>query len=108
MFGDIGKMMKQAQEFQARMGAAQEAIGQIEVSGVAGGGLVEVTLTGRGELRAVRIDPSLLAGEEAEIVEDLIVAAHAEAKAHLDKAIADKMGELTGGLDLPAGFKLPF
>lgn len=108
MFGDIGKMMKQAQELQARMGAVQEEIQRLEVGGSAGGDLVSVTLGGRGELKGVKIDPSLLSGGEAGIVEDLIIAAHAEAKAHLDRAIAERMGAVTGGLELPPGLKLPF
>ena len=108
MFGDLGKMMKQAQELQARMAAAQEEIQAIEAVGTSGAGMVTVTLGGKGDLRGVRIDPSLAVGEEIDILEDLVVAAHADAKAKLDQAVAEKMSAVTGGLQLPAGLKLPF
>ena len=108
MFGDIGKMMKQAQELKARMAEMQDEIKRTEVTGASGGGLVQLKLSGAGELRGLAIDPSLMNPDEAEILEDLIVAAHADAKAHLEKTLAERMGALTGGLDLPPGFKLPF
>lgn len=107
MFGDLGKMMKQAQELQARMGAVQEEIAQLEVTGTAGAGLVTVTLTGKGELRSLKLDASLMKPEEAEIVEDLIVAAHADAKAKAEAAVQEKMKDVTGGLQLPPGISLP-
>jgi len=108
MFGDIGKMMKQAQELQARMASAQEEIQSSEAVGSAGGGLVSLTLTGKGELKGLKIDPSLLVADDVEILEDLIAAAHADAKAKVDALVADKMSAVTGGLQLPAGLKLPF
>jgi nucleoid-associated protein EbfC len=108
MFGDIGKMMKEAQALQARMAEMQEEIQRIKVVGTAGGGLVSLTLSGKGDLRALAIDPSLANPAETEILEDLIVAAHADAKGRLDQALADKMATVTGGLQLPPGFKLPF
>ncbi|BBE73328.1 YbaB/EbfC family nucleoid-associated protein [Oharaeibacter diazotrophicus] len=108
MFGDLGKMMKQAQQLQAKMAEAQEAIQAIEATGAAGGGLVTVTLSGKGDLRTVRVDPSLAKADEVEILEDLLVAAHADAKQKLDAAIAEKMSAVTGGLQLPPGLKLPF
>jgi DNA-binding YbaB/EbfC family protein len=108
MFGDIGKMMKQAQELQARMAEVQDEIQRTEVVGSSGGGMVRLTLSGKGELRRLSIDPSLVKPDEVEILEDLIVAAHADAKAHLDETLADKMAAMTGGLQLPPGFKLPF
>jgi DNA-binding YbaB/EbfC family protein len=108
MFGDLGKMMKQAQELQARMAAAQEEIKLIEVTGVSGGGLVSVTLGGKGELRSLKVDPSLMVPAETDILEDLVVAAHADARAKLDDAIAERMSSVTGGLQLPPGLKLPF
>ncbi len=108
MFGDIGKMMKEAQALQARMAEAQEEIARIEATGTSGGGLVAVTVSGKGEIKGVRIDPSLLKPEEAEIVEDLIVAAFADAKAHVDAQVAERMQAVTGNLPLPPGFKLPF
>ena len=108
MFGDIGKMMKEAQALQARMAEAQEEIARTEATGTSGGGLVSVTVTGKGEQKGLRIDPSLLKPEEAEIVEDLIVAAFADAKTHVDARVADRMQAVTGNLPLPPGFKLPF
>lgn len=108
MFGDIGKMMKEAQQLQARMAEAQEEIAKAEAIGNSGGGLVTVTVTGKGEMRNLRIDPSLLKPEDAEIVEDLIMAAFADAKSHVDAVVAERMQEVTGKLPLPPGFKLPF
>lgn len=108
MFGDIGKMMKQAQELQARMAEMQEEIQRTQVEGVSGGGMVRVTLSGKGELKGIVIDPSIIDPADAEVLEDLIVAAHADAKAHLEQALADKMSALSGGLQLPPGFKMPF
>jgi DNA-binding YbaB/EbfC family protein len=108
MFGDLGKMMKQAQELQARMAAAQEEIRLIEVTGASGGGLVSVVLGGKGELRSLKVDPSLMVPAETDILEDLVVAAHADARAKLDDAVAERMASVTGGLQLPPGLKLPF
>lgn len=108
MFGDIGKMMKQAQELQSRMAEAQDEIVRLEATGTSGGGLVSVTVTGKGELKALRVDPSLMKPEEAEIVEDLIVAAFSDAKNRVDALVADRMQAVTGNLPLPPGFKLPF
>lgn len=108
MFGDLGKMMKQAQQLQAKMAEAQEAVAALEATGQSGGGLVAVTLTGKGDLKGLRIDPSLAKADEVEILEDLLVAAHADAKQKLDAAIAETMASVTGGLQLPPGLKLPF
>ena len=105
---DFMKMMSKAKEMQARMADLQNDLALIEVTGVSGAGLVEVTITGKGELKRVKIDPSLLAPSEAEIVEDLIVAAHRDAHGKAESAIAEKMAEVTGGLGLPPGMKLPF
>ncbi|MBT9290722.1 YbaB/EbfC family nucleoid-associated protein [Prosthecodimorpha staleyi] len=105
---DFLKMMKQAKDMQARMAGLQDELATIEVSGASGAGLVTVTVSGKGEMRSVKIDPSLLKPDDAEILEDLIVAAHRDANAKAEAAIAAKMAELTGGLGLPAGFKLPF
>jgi len=106
--GDLMGMMKQAKELQARMEAMQEEIAALEIEGSAGGGLVKVVMNGKGEMRSISIDPSLLKPEEAEIVEDLIVAASREARAKAEEALAGKMREMTGGLPLPPGLKLPF
>ncbi|MDK9698282.1 MAG: YbaB/EbfC family nucleoid-associated protein [Siculibacillus sp.] len=105
---DFMKMMSKAKEMQAKMASLQDELATIEVTGTSGGGLVAVTITGKGELRNVKIDPSLLKPEEAEIVEDLIVAAHRDAHGRAEAAIAEKLAEMTGGMGLPSGFKLPF
>ena len=105
---DFMKMMSKAKEMQSRMATLQDELAAISITGTAGAGLVSVTITGKGELQAVKIDPSLMKPEEAEIVEDLIVAAHRDAHVRAEAAIAEKMAEVTGGLGLPGGFKLPF
>ncbi len=105
---DFLGMMSKAKELQGKMQQLQEEIAALEVSGVAGGGLVRVTLSGKGDLRAVRVDPSLLKVGEGEILEDLLVAAHADAKAKAEAATAEKMQAVTGGFPLPPGLKLPF
>lgn len=105
---DIMGMMSKAKELQSKMQEMQEQVATIEVEGAAGAGLVKVTMTAKGDLRRLSIDPSLLKPEEAEILEDLIVAAHADARAKAEKTLADKMQALTGGLGLPPGLKLPF
>jgi nucleoid-associated protein EbfC len=104
---DFMNMMKQAQQLQARMGEIQDELEATEVEGVSGGGLVSVALSAKGDMRALKIDPSLLKPEEAEILEDLIIAAHADARRKAEAAMGEKMKELTGGLSLPPGFKLP-
>jgi DNA-binding YbaB/EbfC family protein len=86
----------------------QEEVAAIEVEGAAGGGLVRVTMTGKSDMKRLRIDPSLLKPEEAEIVEDLIVAAVNDARAKAEAVLAERMRGLTGGLQLPPGMKLPF
>ena len=106
--GDLMGMMKQAKELQERMQALQEEVAAMEVEGSAGGGLVSVVMTGKSEMKRLKIDPSLLKPEEAEIVEDLIVAAVNEARAKAEQVLADKMREMTGGLQLPPGMSLPF
>jgi len=104
---DFLKMMKQAKQLQERMSTLQEEVGSVEMSGSSGGGLVKVTLSGKGDLRALEIDPSLLKPDEREILEDLIVAAHADAKAKVEAALAERTQEMMGSLGLPPG-KLPF
>jgi hypothetical protein len=101
-------MMKKAQELQAKMGEMQESLGALVVEGRSGGGLITVSLSGKGELKGVKIDPSLLVPNEAEILEDLLVAAHADAKAKVESEMQAKMGEMTAGLSLPPGMKFPF
>jgi nucleoid-associated protein EbfC len=103
---DLMKMMKQAQEIQGRMQQVQEELASLQVEGQSGGGLVKVTLNGKMEARAVKIDPSLLKPEDAEVVEDLILAAFQDAKSKAEAALQQKMQEVTGGLSLPPGLKL--
>lgn len=105
---DFMGLMKQAQQMQAKMAETQAELEQITVEGEAGGGLVKVTLTAKGALKSLSIDPSLLKADEKEIVEDLVVTAHAQARARAEDAAAEKMKALTGGLQLPPGMKLPF
>ncbi|MGE0210833.1 MAG: YbaB/EbfC family nucleoid-associated protein [Parvibaculaceae bacterium] len=104
---NLGQMMKQVQEMQARMQEFQARLDTMTIEGRSGGGLVTVTLNGKGALVGVEIDPSLLKPDEKEIVEDLIVAAHGEAKGKVERMMADEMGKMTGGLPLPPGFQLP-
>jgi DNA-binding YbaB/EbfC family protein len=103
---NIAKMMKQAQEMQAKLGQLQADIEVREFEGTAGGGAVKVVLTGKGELRQVVLGDGAL--DDKETLEDLIVLAHRDAKAKGDAAMADAMGSVTGGMNLPAGLKLPF
>ena len=104
---NLGNMMKQAQEMQAKMGELQEQMSQTEMTGSAGGGLVLVTMNGKGELRAVKIDPSMVDPDGVEVLEDLILAAANDAKAKVETYVAGEMQKLTGGLSLPPGFQLP-
>ena len=105
---DIMGMMKKAQAVQAKLQEAQDELGRLEVEGQAGGGMVRLTLTARGELKGVSIDASLMTPADREMLEDLIVAAFADGKAKADRAAAEKMQSLTAGLPLPPGMKLPF
>ncbi|WP_308911332.1 YbaB/EbfC family nucleoid-associated protein [Pseudokordiimonas caeni] len=105
---NLSQMMKKAQEMQAKMADMQAGLDDLTVEGVAGGGMVKITLSGKGDMKAINIDPSLFSGEEAEVLEDLIMAAHAQAKAKAEEAMKAQMAELTGGLGLPPGFKMPF
>ena len=103
---DFLGLMKQATELKSKMEAMQAELERIEVEGAAGGGLVAVKLSGKGDLRAVSIDDLLFKPDQKEILEDLIVAAHADAKRKLESQLAEKMQALTGGLPLPPGLKL--
>jgi DNA-binding YbaB/EbfC family protein len=103
---DLMGMMGKIRELQGRMEKMQAELDLLEVEGASGGGLVSVTLTAKGAMKRVRIDDSLLKPGEKEIVEDLIVAAHADARAKADRLMQDKMKDLTGGLPLPPGMKL--
>lgn len=99
-------MMKQAKQLQEKMAEMQSAVEQITQTGTAGAGLISVTLNGKGVMTEVKIDPSLLKEGEGEILEDLIVAAHADAKAKVEEVLQSKMQELTGGMQLPPGMNL--
>ncbi len=103
---DLMGMMKQAQQLQARMQQMQEELGAAEVEGRSGGGLVTLTLDGKGQIKRVKINPSLMRADETEILEDLILAAGQDAKNKVDVLMADKMKEATGGIALPPGMKL--
>ncbi|MBM3597037.1 MAG: YbaB/EbfC family nucleoid-associated protein [Alphaproteobacteria bacterium] len=105
---NLGQMMKQAQQMQAKMAEMQAKLDQIEVTGAAGGGMVQVTLNGKGDMRKVKIDPSLVDPKDVEVLEDLILAAANDAKAKVEAHVAAEMAKLTGGLNLPPGLKLPF
>lgn len=103
---DFLGMMKQATQLKSKMDELQAELDQIEVDGTAGGGMVTVKLSAKGELRGVKLDDSLLVPGEKEILEDLLVAAHADARRKADALLQDKMQTLTGGLPLPPGMKL--
>ena len=103
---DLMGMMKQVGQMQARLKEVQDELASAEIDGQSGGGLVKVTLDGKGEMKRVAIDPSLMKADETEILEDLIVAAVADARSKADAAMQAKMAEVTGGLPLPPGMKL--
>jgi|SRR5277367_972102 nucleoid-associated protein EbfC len=103
---DFLGLMKQAAELKTKMETMQAELDLIEVEGTSGGGMVSVKLTAKGELKSLSIDPSLMKPDEKEIAEDLIVAAHADARRKAEALLAEKMKGLTGGLPLPPGLKL--
>jgi DNA-binding YbaB/EbfC family protein len=105
--GGLGNLMKQAQVMQERMQKLQEELAQVEVTGEAGAGLVKITITGSHNVRRVSIDPSLLQDDQ-EMLEDLIAAAFNDANRRSEELNKSKMAELTGGMQLPPGFKMPF
>ncbi|MDE0942957.1 MAG: YbaB/EbfC family nucleoid-associated protein [Alphaproteobacteria bacterium] len=104
---NLSQMMKQAQEMQGKMQEMQARMEDVEMTGQSGAGLVSVTLNGKGEMRGLKMDASLKDGD-IEVMEDLIVAAHNDAKRRVEDYTQEEMGKLTGGLNLPAGMKLPF
>ena len=103
---NFAEMMKQAQQLQGRMAEMQAEMERTQIEGRSGGGMVVVTLNGKGDMTGVKIDASLLKPGEGEILEDLIIAAHADAKSKVEEAMKEKMKSLTGGLPLPPGLKL--
>ena len=106
--GDMGKLMKQAQEMQSKMAEAQEKLEEMQVTGEAGAGMVTATANAKGTLTGLTIDPSLFNPEDKEVVEDLILAAIKDAQAKASETAQAEMGKLTEGLPLPPGMKLPF
>ena len=105
---NLGQMMKQAQQMQSKMAEMQEGLELLEISGGSGAGLVSVTLNGKGEMRALKIDPSLVNRDDVEMLEDLVAAAFNDAKAKVEAHVQEEMAKLTGGLNLPPGMNLPF
>lgn len=105
---NLGDMMKQVQAMQSRMADMQAKLEQATVTGQSGGGMVKVTMNGKGGMTGLEIEPSLLKPEEKDILEDLIIAAHSDAKNKVEAMMADEMKSVTGGLPLPPGLKLPF
>ena len=103
---NIMQMMKQAQELQGKMQQMQAELDKLEVEGQAGAGAVVVRLSGKGELRGLKIDPALLKADEGGILEDLVIAAHKDARIKSDAALQERMKQVTGGLPLPPGMKL--
>ena len=105
---NLGEMMKQAQQMQAKMAEMQNKLEAVEITGASGGGLVTVILSGKGQVRGIKIDPSLVDPGEVEVLEDLIAAGMNDAKAKLEVRLAAEMAKITGGLNLPPGLQLPF
>ncbi len=105
---NLAGLMKQADEMQKKMEDMQATLEAMSVEGESGAGMVRVTLSGKGDLRAVAVDPKLIDPAEVEMMTDLIVAAHADAKRKLETIAAEEMSKVTGGLQLPGGMKLPF
>lgn len=105
---DIMGMMGKVKEMQEKMAALQEEIAALEVEGTSGGGLVSLRLSGKGQMLGLKIDPSLFKEDDIEVLEDLIVAAHNDAKGKAEAAMQEKTKELTAGLPIPPGMSLPF
>jgi len=105
---NLGQMMKQAQQMQSKMADMQASMLELEVTGQSAAGMCQVVLNGKGEAKSLKIDPSLVSGDDVEVMEDLILAAFNDARGKVDEAMKEKMSELTGGLPLPPGFQMPF
>ena len=105
---NIQKMMKQAQDMQAKMGALQAKLEEAEMEGASGSGMVKITLTGKKIMRKISIDESLLVPADKEMLEDLIIAAYNDASGKIDNAFSEQMSAMTAVLSLPPGFKMPF
>ena len=105
---NLGQLMKQAQEMQSKMAEMQQRLVDVEITGSAAAGMVNVVMNGKGEMRKVKIDPTLIIPDEAEVLEDLIVAAQNDARAKVDAYMQEESSKMMGGLELPPGFKMPF
>lgn len=105
---NLGNLMKQAQQMQSKMAEMQAKMSETEVTGASGGGMLQVTLNGKYVLKKIAIDKALVDPNDVEVLEDLIVAAFNDAKVKAETAMSEEMAKMTGGLNLPAGFKLPF
>jgi DNA-binding YbaB/EbfC family protein len=105
---NLGNMLKQAQQMQGKMQEMQERLGEIEVTGQSGAGMVRITVNGRGDLKRVHLSKDVVTPDDSEVLEDLIVAAFSDAKTKLDALVAEETQKLMGGLKLPPGMKLPF
>jgi len=105
---NINQMMKQAQQLEEKMAEMQERMNSVEMTGVSGGGMVKVVVSGKNDMKALTIDPTLVDPKEVDVLEDLIIAAFNDAKTKVENHVAEEMGKLTGGLGLPGGMKLPF
>lgn len=108
MKGNMGNLMKQAQQMQANMQRAQAEIAAMEVTGEAGGGMAKVVMTGKHEVRRVTLDPALIGGDDKDMLEDLIAAAVNDAVQKVERVSQEKMSKLMGGMNLPPGMKMPF
>ena len=105
---NLGNLMKQAQQMQSKMAEMQEKLAALEVTGQSGGGMIVATLGGKGDIKRIKIDKALVDPNDVEVLEDLLVAALNDARAKVDAVTSDQMREMTGGLNLPPGMKLPF
>jgi nucleoid-associated protein EbfC len=105
---NLAGLMKQASQMQAKMQEMQAKLESMEVEGSAGAGMVTVVLTGKGDMKRLKVDPKLADPAEMEMLEDLVVAAHAEARRKIEATMAEEMQKVTGGMPLPGGLKLPF
>lgn len=105
---NLGQLMKQAQEMQSKMAEMQQRLSDVEIEGNSAAGMVTVALNGKGEMRKISIDPSLIVPDEAEVLEDLIVAAQNDARAKVDAYMQEETSKMMGGVQLPPGFKMPF
>ena len=105
---NLGQMMKQAQEMQSKMNDVQNKLGEMEVVGTSGAGIVEIILSGKNDVKSLKIDPSVIDKSDPGVLEDLIIAAFNDARSKVEVRVSEKMAEITGGIQLPPGFKLPF